>query len=131
MVDVDYSLIQTIVISVVVILGFWFAAELVTRVVTRVTTRAGFSKSQVRSIRDGFRIIWVILAVAGIIRVTGLTSEFTTLTISGITGLAITLALQTTLQNMISGVLLFYYFNLRLHDIVEFSGIKGEVVRCL
>ena len=126
---VDYSLIQVAIVSAAIILGFWIAAELIMRVLTRITTRAGFSQSQVRSIRDGFRIIWIILAIAGIVRVTGLTSEFTALTISGITGLAITLALQTTLQNMISGVLLFYDNTLRLHDIVEFSGVKGEIIK--
>jgi len=70
-----------------------------------------------------------VLAVIEIVNVSGLTSEFTVLTISGIIAIALTLALQTTLTNVISGVLVILEGSVRTKDMIQFSGITGEVVK--
>jgi small conductance mechanosensitive channel len=60
---------------------------------------------------------------------TGLASEFTALTLSGIGALAVSLALQNTLSNIISGIFLFSDGLIHLNDIVEYSSVRGKVVR--
>jgi small-conductance mechanosensitive channel len=63
------------------------------------------------------------------IHLSGLTSEFTALTVSGIVAIALSLALQTTLTNVMSGILLLLDGSIRVSDSVEYSGVKGEVVK--
>src|SRR5260370_36889745 len=78
---------------------------------------------------EGFALVWITLAGVGILSVIGVASEFSFLTISGVVGLAVSLALQNTLSNIISGVLLLSDGVLRLDDSVEYSGVKGVVVK--
>ena len=75
------------------------------------------------------RIAWIVVAVAAVLVVTGIASEFQALTVTGLAGLTISLSLQTTLSNIIAGVLLFSDKTLRLNDVISYSGIKGIVVR--
>ena len=99
------------------------------RGLTALARKAGVSKQLVRNIRDGVRIAWIVVAVAAVLIVTGIASEFQALTVTGLAGLTISLALQTTLSNIIAGVLLFSDKTLRLNDVISYSGIKGTVVR--
>ncbi len=69
------------------------------------------------------------MAVAGLLTITGIASQFSVLTLSGLVGLAVSLALQTTLSNIISGILLFSDGVLQLNDTIEYSRIKGRVVK--
>src|SRR5207249_4131251 len=96
------------------------------------------SKQLIRNIRDGVRIAWIVVAVAAVLivvaiasefQITGIASEFQALTVTGLAGLTISLALQTTLSNIIAGVLLFSDKTLRLNDVISYSGIRGTVVR--
>ncbi len=111
------------------IVGSYLIAELLIRVITRAAKRAHASPTVIRSVREGLSILWIVLSTAGVLSLTGIASQFSALTISGLVGLAISLALQTTLSNMISGILLFNDGALRLNDMVEYSGIKGKVVK--
>jgi hypothetical protein len=45
-----------------------------------------------RTIRDGTRIVWIVVAVAAVLIVTGIAFEFQTLTVTGLAGLTISLA---------------------------------------
>ncbi len=74
-------------------------------------------------------VVWVIWIAVWVSEITAITSAFSTLTLSGIIGLAITLALQSTLSNILSGFLLIQENVLRLGDIITYGGIKGEVIR--
>lgn len=65
---------------------------------------------------------------AGLSATLGSISFLSTLTFSAIAGVAVTLALQTTLQNLVAGLLLLQHRFLRLGDEVQFSGLKGSVV---
>ena len=93
-----------------------------------VAKRAGAKQSSLRVIRDLFRIAWVMTMVIGILSLSGLASEFSALTVSGIASISVTLALQSTLSNVISGFLLFNDKAIRLDDEIQFSGIKGKIV---
>ncbi len=114
---------------IAVIAGSWLVSELLIRLITRGAKRAGASAELIRNVREGLSFLWVVFVVGWLVIVTGLGSIFSFLTLSGIVGLAISLALQNTLSNMISGILLLSDGVLRLHDSVEYSGVKGKVVK--
>jgi small conductance mechanosensitive channel len=112
-----------------IIVGSALFTEALIRGLSRLVQRAGAHAGLARSIREGFYIIWITLTAIVILSVTGFGSEFSFLTISGIAGLTVSLALQNTLSNIISGVLLLSDGVLRLDDSVEYSGVKGVVVK--
>ncbi len=123
----DIILLTVEIASIVV--GSALFTEALIRGLSRLVKRAGAHAGLVRSIREGFTLIWITLAGVGILSLTGIASEFSFLTISGIVGLTASLALQNTLSNIISGVLLLSDGVLRLDDSVEYSGVKGVVVK--
>jgi small conductance mechanosensitive channel len=112
-----------------IIAGTALFTEVLIRGLSRIVRRAGGHAGLARSIREGFTLVWITLAGVGILSLAGVASEFSFLTISGIVGLAVSLALQNTLSNIISGVLLLSDGVLRLDDSVEYSGVKGIVVK--
>src|SRR6266705_2965493 len=109
----------------------WFMANqrFLTRVITRAAKRAGAPPGLLRGVRGGLSVAWIVLVAAWLLSITGIASLFSVLTLSGIVGLAVSLALQNTLSNMISGILLFSDGVLRLDDTVEYGGVKGRVVK--
>jgi small-conductance mechanosensitive channel len=122
--------ILTIIIQIVsVVVPSAIVGELFRHLLTAITKRAGASRDVIRDIRDGVRIAWIVIAVAAVLIVTGIASEFQALTVTGLAGLAISLALQTTLSNILAGVLLFSDKTLRLHDVISLGEIKGTVIR--
>ena len=122
--------ILTILIQIVsVVVPSAIVGELFRRGLTALAKRAGASRDVIRDIRDGVRIAWIVIAVAVVLIATGIASEFQALTVTGLTGLAISLALQTTLSNILAGVLLFSDKTLRLHDVISYGEIKGTVIR--
>jgi len=123
------DLLTYLVQIVGVVAGWAIVGELVRRGLTAIAQRAGASRRLIKSIRDGVRVAWIVIAVAAVLIVTGIASQFQALTVTGLAGLTISLALQTTLSNIIAGVLLFSDKTLRLHDEIQYSGIRGTVVR--
>ena len=106
------------------------AGTLLTRVVRRVATRAGASRSVINSMTQWMGVLMLLAAVAVVTTFAGLSSYLTALTISGIAGLAVSLALQNTVSNVISGVLLQHDGVIRLGDDIQYGqgGVRGEVV---
>jgi small-conductance mechanosensitive channel len=125
----EVSLVGLLIRVVVVLATFWLISELIVHVISVAAKRAGVSQGQVRLFKEGIGSIFVVLAIIAVIHISGLTSEFTTLTISGIAAIVLSLALQTSLSNVISGVLLLLDNTLRIDDLIEYSGIKGQVVK--
>ena len=103
--------------------------ELLRRGITAVSAHAGASREVTRRITEGVRITWIIVAAVGVLTVTGVASAFQALTLPGLVGLAITLALQTTLSNIIAGLMLFNDKTLRIHDVISYGGVKGTVIK--
>ena len=103
--------------------------ELFRRAMTAVADRAGVSRGVTKRINEGVRLIWIVVAAVGVLTVTGVASAFQALTLTGLVGLAITLALQATLSNIIAGVMLFNDKTLRIHDVVSYGGVKGTVIK--
>jgi small conductance mechanosensitive channel len=109
--------------------GIVVVGAVLTRLVGSLAARAGASKPVVSSIRQWIGVIMIMLGVVAVASLTGLSSQLTTLTISGIAGLGITLALQNTLSNVIAGVLMLQDGVIRIGDDVSFQGVRGEIVK--
>jgi small conductance mechanosensitive channel len=82
----------------------------------------------VRVLRLAITAVWVSVTILGINLAVGGLSFLPTLTFSAIAGVAVTLALQTTLQNILAGFILLRARFLRLGDIVQLGGVSGSVV---
>src|SRR5215831_7783800 len=120
----------TVLIEAAALVGIiWLIIELLNRAISRGAKQSGASPLLVRSVRRTLRIIGLALVAAGLVEVAGLAPQLSFITFSGIAGLALSLALQNTLSNIISGILMMSDGVLRLHDVVEYSGVKGEVVK--
>jgi small conductance mechanosensitive channel len=111
------------------LVGIAMFGTLFSRLVGRISRRAGASKAVTNSVRQWIAVLMIVAAVAAVAGLTGISSQFTTLTISGIGGLAVTLALQNTLSNVIAGVLMLQDGVLRLGDDIEFGAFRGSVVK--
>jgi small conductance mechanosensitive channel len=114
-------------LAIIVLVG-----SLLTRFIIRIARRAGASKQTDSSIRDLMGVIVLLAALGVITTVSGLSSYFTALTISGVAGLAASLALQTTLSNIISGILMLRDGVVHVGDEIQYGGpggLRGEVIR--
>jgi small conductance mechanosensitive channel len=125
MTDIGTALIE----AAILVASTWIVTEVLYRAITRGAKRSGASPLLIRSVRRTLRVLWIALAAAGLVEIVGLAPQFSFITFSGIAGLAVSLALQNTLSNIISGILMMSDGILRLHDVVEYSGVKGEVVK--
>jgi len=123
------SIFALVIEAAVIAAGAILIEESLSIIIRRAVKLAGASSSVIRDIGVSLRIIAVVAIVSGILSITGLASEFSVLTISGIGAIVVSLALQTTLTNVISGILLFTDGIVRLNDEIEYSGTKGRVVR--
>jgi small conductance mechanosensitive channel len=121
--------VATLVEALVALLLIAVFGTLFASIVVTIAKKAGASRSVTTSVRQWILVLMVILGVAAVTTLTGFSSQFTTLTLSGIAGLAISLALQSTFSNIIAGVLMLNDGVLRLGDVLEFGSMKGEVVR--
>ena len=113
-------------IALVAVTGLFF--EAISRLLQTAVRHAGARPITRRGIRDTFRVLWVFVALAGLLSIWGYASVLTVLTISGIAGLVLSLSLQAVLTNMISGFLLLRDGALRVGDQIEYSGVKGRIV---
>jgi small-conductance mechanosensitive channel len=101
---------------------------LVTRWAGDAAKRRGWSPVKVRVLRVVITIVWVAVVIAGTAATLGSVSFLSALTVSAVAGIAVTLALQTTLQNILAGFILIQQRFLHLGDVIQFSGVKGTVV---
>lgn len=115
--------------SLAIVAGSGIILDLLRRLTAAIARRAGAQPATVRAINEGFRLLWLGVAAYGVIAFTGLASLFTILTVSGLIGLTISLALQTTLSNVLSGLLLLKDRTLRVGDEISFGGVRGRIVR--
>jgi small conductance mechanosensitive channel len=115
-----------VAVGVVVVIG-----TAATRLVRGVVLRAGGSKSVSTTATQWIGVITVLAAVGVLSTIAGLSSYLTALTVSGIAGLAVSLALQNTISNVIAGVLMQHDGIIRLGDDVQYQqgGVRGEVVK--
>jgi len=117
---------------VVLVAGIAIVGTLFIRAMTGIAKRAGASRGVVHSLNQWLSVLMIVGALAGVTYLTGLSSDIATLTLTGIAGLAVTLALQDSLANIIAGVLLISDGVIRLGDDIQYGGpggVRGEVVK--
>lgn len=104
------------------------AGLLATKGVGNALKRRSETPLLVRLLRLAITAVWVSLTIVGVDLAFGGASFLPTLTFSAIAGVAVTLALQTTLQNILAGFILLRARFLRLGDVVALGGVSGSVV---
>jgi small conductance mechanosensitive channel len=122
------SVLDLIIADLLIVTFFWVTGQLVIRAVRASARRAGVSPAQIRMVTEALTFVVIVLAVIAVAHASGLGTQFTALTVSGIIALALTLAAQATLSNVISGILLLLDNTLRINDQIELGAIKGKVV---
>ena len=120
---------DTVVLDVVLFIAVpALAGYLLTRWAGDTAKRRGWPPLRVRTLRVVLTIVWVAIVIAGTAATVGSFSFLSALTVSAIAGIAITLALQTTLQNILAGFILIQQRFLHLGDQVQIGGVKGTIV---
>jgi small-conductance mechanosensitive channel len=126
---VEPALLESIGGSILLVVASGLFFEGSSRLLRSLVRRAGARPITLAGIRDGFRVMWLAVAASGLVGIWGIASSLTVLTISGIAGFVVSLSLQAVFSNMIAGLLLLSDGALRLGDRIEYSGVKGEVIR--
>lgn len=123
---VDYlPLIIPAVVAAVLAIGGYLLAD----ASARWLRKRGAAPAVVRWARIAITATGLLLAAAVLFVAFGPLPVASGLTLSAVVGLAITLALQTTLGNVIAGFILLRNRVLRLNDRVLIGGVGGTVVR--
>ena len=128
----DFGMISTLELIMGIIIGIAVVIlieEAINHVVRVAAKMAGTNPTVIRDFGVGMRVIAILVIIAVILSLTGLSSELTTVTLSGIGALAVSLALQNVLSNIFSGILLLHEGLIHLNDIIEYEKMKGKVVR--
>ena len=89
----------------------------------------GSPPPSVRGVRVTISLIAFAVAAAILFLAFGRIGAVSGLTFSALIGLAVTLALQTTIGNVIAGFILLRSRLLRLNDNVRIGGVSGRVVQ--
>ena len=106
-----------------------FVSLIIIKVLSNIAKRSQLPENSVRDVQQGILIIWFALTAVWILQSLGFTSLLSSLTVSGIIGLGITLALQSTLSNLFSGIWLLRDNVLRLGDNIALGGVNGTVIK--
>ncbi len=122
--------LPNIVLAVLVLLGAYFTSRYVSNLVSKLVSKRVPKQSISNLIA---KITSVLVVLAGLflaLSIMNLSNAIMSLlTGAGVAGLVVGLALQGTLSNTISGVVLSFRKNIRLGDWVETNGYAGEVIR--
>ena len=103
-----------------------YAAKLVSKLLARVLTKAKVDATLVPFIENlAYTAMLVFVAVAALGQAGVQTTSF--IAVLGAAGLAVGLALQGSLANFASGVLLLVFKPFRVGDFVEIGGVQGTV----
>ncbi len=109
----------------ILLIGRW-VAKLLSALLARILTKAKVDATLVPFIENlAYMAMLVFVIVAALDRVGVQTASF--IAVLGAAGLAVGLALQGSLANFASGVLLLVFKPFRIGDFVEIGGVKGTV----
>lgn len=110
----------------IIFIGFWIVGNLI-KILTKTMERAKFDESLrpfLASLVSVLLKIMVLIAAAGVIDIQ--TTSFVAILASA--GLAIGLALQGSLQNFASGVMVLFFKPYKVGDLVKLDGHIGHVL---
>ena len=114
------------VVAAIIIMG---AGTLAAEWSARRLRERGAPPSSVRGARVALTLVALAITGVTVFILIGPLNIVSGLTFSAIIGLAVTLALQTTLANIIAGFILLQDRMLRINDTITISGVTGRVVR--
>jgi small conductance mechanosensitive channel len=106
-----------------------FISLIIIKALSNIAKRSQLPKNSVRDIQRGILTIWAALVAVWTLQSLGVTSLFSSLTLTGIIGLGITQMLQSTLSNLLSGVWLLGDNVLRLGENIKLGDVKGTVIK--
>ena len=115
-----------IVGALLILLVGWRVAKLVSSMLSKALTKAKVDPTLVPFIDNlGYTAMLVFIVIAALAEVGVQTASV--VAVLGAAGLAVGLALQGSLANFASGVLLLVFKPFRVGDFVEISGVSGKV----
>lgn len=121
--------LPNLLIAIVAFLLFLLAAKYIGKLFTRIFRRSKTDRSlQIVMVK----VIKVVIVLIGFFVMLGILNLDTVLTTvlgaAGVLGLAVGLALQTSLSNTFSGVIISFLKRIRIDDWIETNGYAGHVV---
>jgi small-conductance mechanosensitive channel len=123
------AILDDIITSLIIILGVWICTRLIIKGITTGVQRTDAQSVPLRRIREAIRLTALFVATSLIIDSTNLGGLLTGLTLSGVIAIVISLSLQSTLSNVISGIIIYYDGFIRIGDLIQVGEATGEVVR--
>ncbi len=121
---VDYGL-KILAAILIFVIGKWIA-KLCSTLIGRAMTKAKLEPTLVTFVKNVCYVgLIVFVAIAAMSALGIQTAQF--IAVVGAAGLAVGLALQGSLANFASGVLLIIFKPIRVGDFVELAGVKGTV----
>ncbi len=106
-----------------------FISLMIIKVLSESAKRSQLPKGSIQDVQRDILLIWLALTVVWILQSLGFASPLSALTLSGIIGLGVTLALQSTFSNLLSGIWLLRDNVLRLGDNIKILGVEGTVIK--
>ena len=106
-----------------------FVSLIIIKALSNIARRSQLPKGSIRDAQESILTIWLALTVVWILQTLGVTSLISSLTLSGIIGLGVTLALQSTLSNLFSGIWLLRDNVLRFGDKIKILDLEGTVIK--
>ena len=125
---IEFSLVALIEVVVIIVLA-WLIGHILALGVIKFSRRV--SEPQRITITRWIRTVTVLIGIIVVLSVLGLETQLELLTVAGIGAFVISMALEGTFANVLSGLFTFRENTLRVGDVVEVgSGAgKGHVVK--
>jgi small-conductance mechanosensitive channel len=126
---VDWNSYLPTIVPIVVAIVFGVGGYVLSSATAGWLRHRGAPPPAVRWARFTVSLVGLLIAAAVLFVAFGPLTVASGLTLSAIVGLAATLALQTTIGNVIAGFILLRDRILRLNDRISIGGVTGTVVR--
>jgi len=102
---------------------------IIIRTLSNIAKRSLLARESIRDVQRAVLGIWLALVVVWILQTLGFTSLFSSVTLTGVIGVGITLALQSTFGNLLAGIYLLSDNVLRLGDDIKIMNLEGNVIK--
>lgn len=120
--------LPTITMALIVLIGGWYTAHFASRAIRRLLPRAyGVDKNFAPLLAQVTNYGIVILAIITALNLFGVQSN-SILAVVGAAGLAVALALQSTLTNIAAGIMLIWLRPIAIGEYITGDGVAGIVV---
>lgn len=128
--DLIITNLPNIALAALVLIAAYFSARFISKWVGRLVSKKVPQKSISNLIANMTSVVVVLLGLFLALSIMNLSNAvMSLLTGAGVAGLVIGLALQGTLSNTVSGIVLSFRKNINLGDWVETNGYAGEVIQ--